>query len=112
METRAYPENQCIVCDEIITNPICPDCLGQQFKAWLGAHRRTLLLKMQKEVYGFGKRDERGTACVICSKPMHVCPHCLAKAAQRVIDGEDDIELQSQFMTHFNWNLWGPPIGI
>lgn len=112
VEAQEYPEEYCVVCDEVITNPICPDCLGQQFKAWLGEHRRTVHLKMQKELYGFENMTDEGTDCILCGEPMNVCPHCLAKAAKRIVEGEEDIELQSQFMTHFNWNLWGPPIRL
>lgn len=113
METQGHPDTKCLICEDVITNPICPDCLGNEFKAWLGDHRRTVLLKIQKDLYSFKEQmGPEGTTCVICKEPMAICPHCLAKSAQRIIDGEDEVELSTQFMTHFNWNLWQPPIRV
>ena len=97
------PIEACPLCDEVITNPICLDCLEEQLKHWW------LLVKDEplelKEL--FTGYPEIGTRCIICGENISVCSHCYAKEAWDLII-KNYPELGEEFLIHFNYDLYVP----
>ncbi len=65
----------CVECGEVITNPVCEECLANEFVAWLGETDASLELKFREQ---YSKRADfvSVTYCVLCKNPMIICPHC------------------------------------
>lgn len=101
-------ETICTVCDEAITNPICPDCLEQEMKAWLAGKNPSMVWKLRNwsEIYrGFSTGK---TKCIFCGEYMDVCAHCFS---QEILDSlkAENPELEEEFITHFNYSLHEVP---
>ena len=89
---------KCVECQEVITNPICPRCVGNEIKVWLKENLPGLV-----HIIGAGPRY--GCAkCVICGKCLAVCAHCFAKDIYlEVIKVKP--ELGEDFISCFNFGL-------
>lgn len=62
---------QCVVCQEVITNPICADCMGKEVKTW------NVDLELGLPLPSAGDFTTlKSPWCVICGKEVHVCPYC------------------------------------
>ncbi len=94
------PLEACPLCDEVITNPICLDCLEKELKHWwlLG---REEPLELKELFVGYPLIS---TTCVICGRQTSVCGHCYSKEGLDLIKGMNP-ELEEEFLTHFNYDL-------
>ena len=67
----------CVVCDEVVTQPLCASCLGRGIASWLQEKRPArpeLLLQLEEltgEVLAPGE-----TTCIRCGNPMGLCSAC------------------------------------
>ena len=61
----------CIVCQEGITNPICPECLAKEIKSW----RPGLSKLLAEPSFGYSMDTE----CMFCGKEMNICAHCYSR---------------------------------
>jgi len=93
----------CPICNEAITNPICVDCLEKELNHWRLSIRK-IPMRLKKIYMAFPKIGK----CIICGKETSVCAHCYAEDALKIIK-EDEPELEEEFLTHFNYDLEGPP---
>ena len=59
---KAQIGNGCVVCNEVITNPICPDCLAERMQAWLAETNP----KLAKDIRGYHLDGD--TKCIFCNK--------------------------------------------
>ncbi len=91
-------EARCIQCDEPITNPICPDCLAKQMRAWLSE----IAPSLSKEISGFGMDGE--IACIFCGNSMSICAHCFSKDIYEQLK-EKDAKIAREFMSRFDFDL-------
>ncbi|MBI2668418.1 hypothetical protein HYX14_01110 [Candidatus Woesearchaeota archaeon] len=97
MVNRA-PFNQCIECDEIITNPICSDCLASQMRVFVKEHDQELAT----DILGFDIEGE--TQCISCGKKTGLCPHCFSKDIYEFIQERNPI-LADEFASRFDFQL-------
>jgi len=90
--------NRCIECEDIITNPICPDCLVQQMRVMV-AEKNPSLAKDIDGIY-----IEGGTNCFQCGKSTGLCAHCFSKDIYFQIK-EKDLLLAQEFAQRFDYDL-------
>jgi hypothetical protein len=98
-------EDRCVICDEAITNPICPDCLGKQVGFWAYENNESLMpviVKIGESVKEF-KHDN--TSCIICRRDMNVCPHCYCSEIYSWLQENRFKRLCKKFLKHFNYEL-------
>ena len=95
---EAQIENGCIVCNEIITNPICPDCLSERMRYWLDENNS----KLGKDVKGF--HLEGPTKCIFCGTGMAICAHCFSRDIYDYLE-ENDRNLAAEFAARFDFEL-------
>ena len=72
-------EKKCVICQEAITNPICPDCLQREVEHWLADFNPSLVPQLREYTGIFDAYTHEGVTCVICGRDMRVCAHCFCK---------------------------------
>ncbi len=98
-------------CDEIITNPVCADCLAPRMRLFVEGHDPAMAALVQ----GFassslfnddGSNDEESTYCIFCRKSISLCAHCFSKEVHDMIQ-EQNQSLAAEFASLFDFNLRG-----
>ena len=93
----------CLVCEEDITNPICPDCIEKEICAWLSERDPELIPSVKSK--GNDALTRWVTNCIICGKNMGICGHCFSKEVLEVINNRNDKHLTNDFISFFNFEL-------
>ncbi len=103
-----------MVCREIITNPICTECIAREIKAWLldesenvlmnGVNNMTELDKKIETSRETERKNEKGAQCVICKKHhVNLCPHCFSKKVYEILKENASKKLLRQFLVFFKY---------
>ncbi len=66
----------CVVCEEVITQPLCGSCLAQQVATWLLERGEPGSLPGLAEATAEVLVREGVTSCIKCRAPMGLCSHC------------------------------------
>ncbi|HLD34171.1 MAG TPA: hypothetical protein VJB66_05565 [Candidatus Nanoarchaeia archaeon] len=90
--------SSCVVCDEMITNPICPDCLAKQMRSWVNETNPTLA----ERIDGFNMSGD--VSCLFCGQGMSICAHCYSRDVYEQIALHDK-KLAREFMARFDFEL-------
>ena len=90
--------HRCMECDEIVTNPICSECLAKRMQVAVGEKNR----KLAKEIKGISTFGE--THCIFCGKSVGLCAHCFSKDIYEYL-AEKNEELAKSFRSMFDFNL-------
>ena len=77
-------QNRCVECDDIITNPVCPNCLAAQMMVMVGEYDETLI------DYIKGVSIDGDTTCIICNEKMGLCAHCFSKDVYKFLHGKNE----------------------
>lgn len=104
MRMQPSPENwgtECVVCGEVITNPICIDCLEREVIGYL-MPENPVFLTLVKGVSEFfrNSEEERKTTCILCGSRMNVCSHCYKNEIYELLL-ESSIEMAEDFKEGF-----------
>lgn len=91
---------KCTLCNDTITNPICPDCLTSRVLNWLNEINPELAHKIKI----FDIEVEEGTQCLFCHKKMNVCAHCFSRDIFDFLE-EQDPALAKEFAARFDFEL-------
>ena len=89
------PDKRCLVCNEVISNPICPECINKEIRDWLVEKKIELI----ENNTGLGS-----TKCIICGKPTAICPSCYTSEIYSIVRKKYP-NLEKQFKTYFNFEL-------
>ena len=92
------PFNLCMECDEVITNPICSECLAERMKVMIQEHDQKLAQKIS------GHAMEGGSRCIFCGKGMTLCAHCFSKEVYEYLQDENPT-LAREFANRFDFDL-------
>jgi hypothetical protein len=90
--------NSCIECDQVITNPICPDCLSTRMKVMVAHHDKDLA----DQITGF--KMDGDTHCLFCGQNMGLCAHCFSRETYNFIK-EKKPEIANEFISRFDFDL-------
>ncbi len=95
----------CFICEEVIFNPICPDCLRQGVADWLNNKAQKILKKLDLEVSLIKKLNiEEKDKCSICNKDIDICPYCYTEILYELLKKERK-ELIPEFLKFFNFDF-------
>jgi len=89
---------ECVECEEVITNPICTDCLAVRMREFVGTADR----KLAQEIHGFELDGE--TTCILCGKGMSICAHCFSRDIYDYLE-EKNKSLAEEFAARFDFDL-------
>ena len=103
-------KENCIICLQPITNPVCIDCYLRQIKAWLDyvdmtiISKDNLMKKIKTAVLDDGLNE---TECIICGKGnLSICSYCFFLQVAGVFrDLNFDNEFIESFLAVFNYNF-------
>jgi len=95
---KAQIGNGCVICNEAITNPICPECLAERMQDWL----RQVNPDLAKDIRGY--RLDGHTKCIFCGKGMSICAHCFSLDIYDYL-ADKDLELAQEFAARFDFEL-------
>lgn len=95
---NSAPLNQCVECDEVITNPICTECLAERMRLVVGEHDALLAQQIQ------GIEIEGGTDCLFCGKSMALCAHCFSRETYEFLQ-ENNPSLAAEFASRFDFDV-------
>ncbi|MBR9700606.1 hypothetical protein GOV11_01950 [Candidatus Woesearchaeota archaeon] len=94
---------RCVLCEEPITNPICPGCLREGVRQWLWEERREELVPAVEELTRGIFRNMGDIHCIKCNSLMSVCTYCYTEEVFRLIRHYP--ELVAQYLEFFNYDL-------
>ncbi|MAF99115.1 MAG: hypothetical protein CMH61_00740 [Nanoarchaeota archaeon] len=90
--------NACVECEEVITHPICSECLSSRMRSFVGEHDEEL----SSQLVGAG--IEGGTQCLLCHQPMGLCAHCFSRDVYDYLV-EKNPALAEEFLSRFDFDL-------
>ncbi|MBI2573708.1 hypothetical protein HYV86_07620 [Candidatus Woesearchaeota archaeon] len=90
--------SRCIDCDDVITNPICPDCLTLQMKQMVGEYDPVLATQIDSI------RIDGATSCISCGEGMGLCAHCFSKDIYLQVKEVNPI-IAKEFLARFDFDL-------
>ena len=67
--------HECVVCDEAVTNPVCPECVEEEIVTWLHEFKPELINEL-RDVTDEILSPGGSTLCILCKNPMAVCTFC------------------------------------
>ena len=94
----------CTICEEAITNPICPECLINEMQLWAYDYDPKLADIIRDMIFVFTGYDNPSSTCVLCSAKICICPHCVAKEVYEHIASKAP-DLAPAFLRRFNYEL-------
>jgi|SRR3989344_5155786 len=92
----------CVLCGEVITNPICINCLEKEIEYWLMDKKPRTISMIRYSTKNFNSYAHDVTNCVICGNNMNVCPHCYVKEISSMIKSN---RLMKEFLVQFNYDM-------
>lgn len=98
-------EDKCIICDEAITNPICPECLEKQILHWVGEKKPSLVPILRGIGRSMNTFNHENTSCIICRLNMNICAHCYCSEIYTWLEENEYEELAEEFLEHFNFEI-------
>ncbi|MFP4568247.1 MAG: hypothetical protein ACLFN8_04855 [Candidatus Woesearchaeota archaeon] len=96
---------ECVLCNEYITNPICPECIGVQVKTWLFEVRPDLVKDLDVETLKFSQKIFKENACISCKGYMDICSYCFTEHIFEWLEPlleQDDLSLFVKFF-HYDF---------
>ena len=96
---------ECLLCGDVITNPICFRCLEGEVEEWLSGRMPKLIPRLKKTGEVFKSYTHNGTRCILCGDNMNVCTHCYCYEVNKLF--EDYPRMAEEFVEFFNFELRG-----
>lgn len=97
----------CFICNEAVTNPICPECLHIEVRHWLMEEKEQAMQDVDGIKQLFSGAELEIASCIFCGNSMPVCAHCYSKEVKEYLETEHP-ELVSDFIQLFNFHLHMP----
>jgi len=101
-------KHECLLCGDVITNPICYTCIEREVEEWLSTRMPKLAPKLKKTGEMFSSYTHHGTRCILCGSNMNVCTHCYCYEIHKML--ENYPRLAEEFVEFFNFELRGSPV--
>ncbi len=98
MKGSTAPFNQCVECDEVITNPLCSECLAENMRLVVEEHDPFLAEKIQ------GIAIEGDTTCIRCGNRMALCAHCFSMETYEFLQEQNE-GLAAEFASRFDFDV-------
>ena len=95
--------SECVMCEEAITNPICPACLQEGVQQWLKEQQQDTLVDEVGELTRGIFANHGSTFCIKCGSCMGLCAYCYTKEVFDVI--KCCPTLITQYLEYFNYDL-------
>ena len=94
---------ECVVCEQVITNPLCVDCLGEEIKSWLVEKGKSSSIIKRLDLFTQSLHSSEGVSCVHCKGKTRVCPSCYTKEVYELLKEELTREELEEYDLYFNF---------
>ena len=107
-------QHMCEVCNEIVTNPLCPECLTTEIRAWVTLYPDLSRVLVPRLLRYLKKVDDesplKGVKCIKCKKSRtFVCPYCFTNYVQKELARlETNRIVLREFLDFFNFDQDNP----
>ncbi|HDP73349.1 MAG TPA: hypothetical protein ENN46_00105 [Candidatus Woesearchaeota archaeon] len=91
-------EQPCLECGETITNPLCEECLSEQFRQWLFSFKPKLAVSINSFKPHYYSEDKG--LCIRCGSPISYCNFCVLSSFRDVVE-DNAPELLERFRDSF-----------
>ena len=93
----------CWECGEVITNPVCPECLAGEMEDWLALKQPELIPSVRQMSKAVGEKEYNSTTCILCGARIDTCTYCFV---QDIIDllQKRNPELVDSFLERFSYD--------
>lgn len=92
--------SECVLCTDVITNPLCPECLLQEMMDW-AYDKEDVMLALLDEMESI-KCFDGTTPCLKCSNNFSICAYCFTEQVRENLDYYFP-EIAAEFSTFFNF---------
>jgi len=93
----------CVMCEEPITNPLCPGCIQEGMQQWLFEQGQDELAHRLRELTRNVFANNGNTHCIKCDSLMRLCTYCYSGQVFTLI--KEQPKLVEQYLTYFNFDL-------
>ena len=67
---------ECVLCKENITNPLCPNCISDQVITWLKEVKPEIVEELRQETKKLDLGLFNKNECIKCKGFMDICTYC------------------------------------
>ncbi len=92
------PFNRCVACNDVITNPLCPDCLAERMAVSVKERDKELARAIK------GCKIDGRTRCIKCGQKMGLCAHCFSMDIYQFLAGKNPAAAE-EFLSRFDFDL-------
>ena len=97
---------ECVLCEEYITNPLCPTCISEQVIDWLGERMPNLVKEFKQESVSLSLGLFNNNSCIKCKGFMDICTYCYTEHVLEWLQSKNVSEdLISEFLRFFHFDL-------
>ena len=79
-------EATCLVCGEVISNPLCPGCLAEEMEDLLGREHPEAQLIVREARDAIMEAGNELTTCILCGQQINICPYCFMEEMRGLLD--------------------------
>jgi len=98
--------SECALCNEVITNPVCIDCVENEIAAWLYEVKPELVKELRRKSEEIDL-DYGETHCILCKNYMSICTFCYTNHIFEWLKIRVP-EFIREFRTFFDFNYFFP----
>ena len=92
---------ECIICEDVIINPICHFCLKNHLLSWIFEKLPHLANLVERELRNLRKTTIKAqNNCGICGRPVKLCVKCYTQTITDALE-KDYPELVDEFQRTF-----------
>jgi len=94
----------CIICNEGIFNPLCPNCISNEIFAWLFEKDIAVAKEFRKKKF---VEDIDGGSCIACrDNTSYICPYCFTRQVFHWLKRKNaGRKIVNEFLEVFNFDF-------
>tara|TARA_Y100000310_G_C20607884_1_gene776482 strand:- start:708 stop:1079 length:372 start_codon:yes stop_codon:yes gene_type:complete len=101
---------ECELCNEPVTNPICPECLVREIEIWASNYpnlKRELVPRLKKYLRKLREQPAEFIKCIQCKEnEVPLCPYCFIREVLDELEFIDATrQTKKEFLKFFNFDV-------
>lgn len=93
----------CMLCNVVVTNPVCLECVEQEIEDWLYETAPELVWELRRRTDEINVKFG-ATNCILCKEEMNICNYCYIQHVMLWL--EQYPELMPEFKRYFRINYF------
>lgn len=95
-------DTSCWVCGDVITNPVCTECMEREVEDWLVLKNPALIPSVRVLSKIADKKEHSTTSCLFCGKMIDTCIYCFIQDVLELLQHSNP-ELVDGFLENFSY---------